>query len=277
MSNIAISYDGLIPSDSLFERLRLTLSTYQDGSGQLSTTDDKTLPGWRDFERCVAFVFGGRAQENKAIFDVTVPEIDNPKHVFGISCKMRRTLRETLRKGYVSLELSNSAGQFWNAIKSYDLNEQNFRNYPSIVGKAIMEKVRSWHEVVSVSSGGNVVLSRSFFLTLSWDQPRGRYQLHQFRHTLPDPEDLVWSFPDTRRKGETIEGRRLIGVYQDHKILEWYGQSGGQLKYYPLTKDALWQSDQFALEPLPNHGDSKTILFTKVQSYFPGLWEIASI
>lgn len=273
MSNITMSFDGLIPSSTLFQRLRLALSTYQDGSGQLSTADDKTLPGWRDFERSVAFVFGGKAQENKAIFDVIVSDVNTPGHLIGISCKMRGTLKETLRKGFVTLELSNSAGQFWNAIREYGLNEQTYRDSPSLVGTALIERVRRWHEAASITSGGNVDLSKSFFLTLSWDRKSGQYQLHQFRHDLPAPDDLMWSFPDTIRSGERIQGRRLVGLHQDHKLLEWYGQSGGQLKYYPLTKDAIWQSELFTLEPLPDNAGSSHILLTKIQSYFPGLWD----
>jgi hypothetical protein len=277
MPNTITTFAGLTPSRTLFQRLRLSLSTYQDGSGQLTATAEKTLPGWRDFERSVAFVFGGRAQENKAIFDVVVPDADAPGRLIGISCKMRSTLKETMQKNFVTLELSNSAGQFWNAIRERGLHEQNYREHPSLVASAILERVRLWHEAASNTSVGNVDLSRSFFLTLSWDLRSGQYQLHQFRHILPDSNVLTWSFPDSFRKGEHIPGRRLVGFYQNHKLLERYGQSGGQLKYYPLTKDAIWQSELFTLEPLLDNDASKNILLAKIQSYFPGLWEQTSI
>ena len=53
-----------------------------------------TLPGWRDFERTVAIVFGGEAQENKDIFDVLVQKMKRSSIRFGISCKMRRELNK---------------------------------------------------------------------------------------------------------------------------------------------------------------------------------------
>jgi hypothetical protein len=91
------------PTVNEFERFRLILSTYQDGSGQQALKDGRTLPGWRDFERSVAIAFDGVAQESKFIFDVLIP---NPKRIdtfFGISCKMRRTLNDTKRTGRVTL------------------------------------------------------------------------------------------------------------------------------------------------------------------------------
>lgn len=264
-------FDGVKPSLRTFQKLRLILSTYQDGSGQLRVSEDKTLPGWRDFERSVAIAFGGKAQESKSIFDVIVADQTNPGHYYGISCKMRGTLNETTLKGYVSLELSNSSKQFWDAINQYDLNQQTYRQQPVVVGKALLERVQHWHDLVSTLSSGNIVLSKSFFLTLSWNK-NGDYQLHQFKHSLPDYNDLVWSFPFKKQKGKLVPGKRIIGQRDGHTLVEWYGESGGQLKYYPLTKDAIWHSDLFKLETLPNHGDLQTVIIAKINSYFPSLW-----
>lgn len=76
------------PTPSELEKLRLILSTYQDGTGQYRDKNDpeRTIPGWKDFERATAFAFGGYAQENKAIFDVVFPESTNSKISYGISC-----------------------------------------------------------------------------------------------------------------------------------------------------------------------------------------------
>ena len=57
------------------------------------------------------------------------------------------------------------------------------------------------------------------------------------------------------------------------RVFEWYGQSGGQLKYYPLADTATWASARFRLEPLPDdlpHG-----ILAKAQAYFPQLWPAA--
>lgn len=264
-------FEGLYPSSSIFQKLRLILSTYQDGSGQLRMSEDKTLPGWRDFERSVALAFGGKAQESKSIFDVIVPDRETTGHYYGISCKMRGTLNDTLKKGYVSLELSNSSKQFWDSISQYNLNQQTYREQPDIVGKALLERVQHWHELVSTVSGGHISLTKSFFLTLSWNK-QGDYQLHQFAHALPNYQDLVWSFPFKKQKGESVPGKRIIGQQNGHTLVEWYGESGGQLKYYPLTRDATWQSELFKLEPLPDHGDLQAVMVAKINSYFPGLW-----
>src|SRR3989304_572224 len=98
------------PTRAEFERFRLILSTYQDGSGQ-QVLNGRTLPGWRDFERTVAVAFNGEAQENKFIFDVLLPDAKRENVYFGVSCKMRRTLNDTKRTGRVTLELSNSSGR----------------------------------------------------------------------------------------------------------------------------------------------------------------------
>jgi hypothetical protein len=61
-------------------------------------------------------------------------------------------------------------------------------------------------------------------------------------------------------------GRDNIGV-----LFEWYGESGGQLKYYPFASNAKWASVPFQLEPLPD-AEGYGIL-AKASAYFPQLWE----
>src|SRR5581483_3593553 len=101
----------LIPRPTAYqvEKLRLILSTYQDGTGQ---NDGGNTPGWRDFERAVAAAFNGQAQESKHVFDVIVSSQEGSNPASGISCKMRGELRNTvdrenkkkqLKKGRVSM------------------------------------------------------------------------------------------------------------------------------------------------------------------------------
>lgn len=112
------------PTPNEVERLRLILSTYQDGFGMLAVTgSSRTLPGWRDFERAVATVFGGEAQENKGIFDVLVSDPDTAEVEYGLACKMRSTLRDTERTGRVTMELSNASGEFWDYLNSKGYNQ----------------------------------------------------------------------------------------------------------------------------------------------------------
>jgi hypothetical protein len=48
------TFTGSIPTAGKIEKLRLILSTFQDGTGQLVFETGRSLPGWRDFERAAA-------------------------------------------------------------------------------------------------------------------------------------------------------------------------------------------------------------------------------
>ena len=257
------------PTEGEIERLRLVLSTYQDGAGMLASDDGATLPGWRDFERSVAVTFSGVPSENKDIFDVRLPDPQRQGVFFGISCKMRRELRRLERYGRVTIELSNAAGEFWDYLNTKKISQSNYRSYPSEVGAALIELVYQWHQHAGLGEGGNVDLSNSSYLTLSWDKD-GWYQLHQFSVALPNPASLKWEFPTYTRKGIRYTGRHLRGTDLRGTIFEWYGESGGQLKYYPLAENAVWESGRFRLEPSPTgqeHG-----LLNKARTYFPMKW-----
>lgn len=69
-------------NDIEFEVLRLVLSSYRDGSGQVVRPNVGSMPGFRDYERALAAVLRARAPENKGIFDVIVSTDTVP---FGIS------------------------------------------------------------------------------------------------------------------------------------------------------------------------------------------------
>ncbi len=252
------------------EKLRLVLSVYQDGSGQLARPDGSTLPGWRNFERSVSLIFEGLAQESKAIFDVLVPT--GGQSYYGISCKMRRELkRNPAEQSVVPLELSNAARHFWTAIKLHpELNERNYKKHPDLVGKAIISLVNQWHENASDQMGVYIDLASSFYLVLLWNK-QGVYQLFQFPHQLPDPRNLNWRFPLTK-SGQM--GNHLRGEDSRGKVFEWYGESGGQLKYYPRVQDAVWKSRPFRLEPLPP--ESPHGVLARVEAYFPEQWQKVS-
>ena len=236
------------PTQNEFERFRLILSTYQDGSGQQALRDGRTLPGWRDFERSVAVAFG-------------------------VSCKMRRTLKDTMRTGRVTLELSNSSGKFWQRLSESGIHQQNYKNKPVEVARSLMIQEHEWHEEVGLKQGGVVDLSKSFYLALSWNV-QGEYQLFKFALSLPKVSSLKWDFPLAKNNGEERISRRLRGQDKKGTLFEWYGESGGQLKYYPLVENALWNSPIFRLEPLPVDWNEKHGILTKAKDYFPDLWKI---
>lgn len=119
------------PTGREVERLRLILSTYQDGTGMLPLKGGMTLPGWRDFERAVALAFGSMAQESKAIFDVLLPITGTPNVKYGLSCKMRDKLNNIGRTGRVTVELSNAAKKFWDHLGTHGINQSNYRERPA--------------------------------------------------------------------------------------------------------------------------------------------------
>lgn len=299
---LALSSGGLTHYE--LEKLRLLLSVFQDGIGMLSTEDNsdilvpasnskaqqtpfdmelsneeekqRSLPGWRDFERTVALAFGGTALESKAIVDVVLPL--NESAYYGVSCKMRGELnRAAAEGGRVNIEVSNSAGKFWDYVLAQGITRENYRSpeNAAIVGKALFELVEQWHNDVSIERGGVIDIGESSYLVLQYNSI-GKYKLYQYPLQFPNPEDLTWSFPMRTFKNKAPrEGRRLVG--QDKAggmVIEWYEYSGGQLKYYPLASEAIWASDEFELEPLPK--GTKHGVLSRVEEYFPELWAKAN-
>ncbi|MBV5331973.1 hypothetical protein JZU69_06400, partial [bacterium] len=62
------------------------------------------------------------------------------------------------------------------------------------------------------------------------------YLVSRFHAVLPEP--AAWSF----------KGKRLVGKDANGNVLyEWYGLSGGQLKYYPKIADRLHGTELFTL------------------------------
>ncbi|GAB4581369.1 MAG: hypothetical protein Fur0022_41160 [Anaerolineales bacterium] len=114
--------------------------------------------------------------------------------------------------------------------------------------------------------GVKLDLEASFYLALLWNG-KGYYQLFQFPLVLPKPENLYWHFPLDK---QGTPGRHLRGEDQHGKLFEWYGESGGQLKYYPRVSQAVWKSEPFQLEPLPQNIPDG--ILSKVQNYFPEQW-----
>ena len=72
---------------------------------------------------------------------------------------------------------------------------------------------------------------------------------------------------------ESKVGRRLRGQDSLGTLFEWYGESGGQLKYYPLAENVQWKSKIFHLEPLPIDWAKKHGILAKAKDYFSDVWE----
>jgi transcriptional regulator with XRE-family HTH domain len=255
------------PNAAEFERFRLALSTFQDGSGMLAQSDGRTLPGWRDFERVIAAVFNGRSMENKQIFDVLLanPTSQNTWH-YGISCKMRGELDRVARDGRVTIELSNSSKKFKDFLARSGLAPSDYINHPTQVGTKIVSLVETWKQLVSIANGGIIDVDKSCYLALLYNRV-GTYQLFWFDIHLPDPVQLNWYYPKAGLKSGHLNG-------DDHnggRVFEWYSESGGQLKYYPPATSAKWLSQPFNLEALPRLSDQFSLL-AKARAYFRDKW-----
>jgi transcriptional regulator with XRE-family HTH domain len=273
--SMSLAFIDRDPTWQEVERIRLILSTYQDGTGQWvdKHIGDRTLPGWRDFERAVALALGGEAVESKYVFDVVLSSSDRPDVKYGLSCKMRGELDRVERDGRVTIELSNSAKKFWQRLEHRSIYQTNYRDHPAEVGIEVIEEVRGWHQAESMAAGGKVDITKSFYLALSWNTD-GWYQLHQFRLSLPDPATLTWYCPPKRGEMDLAQSQRIKGDDATGTLFEWYGMSGGQLKYYPLAQDAIWASERFQLEPLPEHIEHG--ILRKAAEYFPDQWQRCS-
>jgi hypothetical protein len=134
----------------------------------------------------------------------------------------------------------------------------------------LLRVVEEWHLAPSTQRGGSVDLDRSSYLVLQWDR-KGAYQLFHYNLALPRPQDLRWSFPTSRGTAEA--GRRIVGDAKTGLLFEWYGESGGQLKFYPFATDAAWSTAPFHLEPLPDSMEYG--LSAKAMTYFPKQWKAA--
>lgn len=269
---MGISLVNQPPSKSEMEQLRLILSTYQDGSGMLATENGGSLPGWRDFERAVAVVFGGINQENKSIFDVLIPDPTNISLFYGVSCKMRSELKRVSKDGRITIELSNSSKKFKDYIYRQGVSENEYRHKPTEVGIALVQLIEQWKEQHNISRGGNIDLSQSCYLSLLYDRITGEFQLFWIPIQLPDPTTLNWYYTVNSKSKQFANGGHLNGDDDKGRLFEWYGDSGGQLKYYPQISSAKWISSIFHLESIPQN-QIYLGLKMRAQSYFPDLWQ----
>ncbi|HVO41305.1 MAG TPA: hypothetical protein VMT34_01720, partial [Aggregatilineales bacterium] len=207
--------------------------------------------------------------------DVLIPDPGKPI-ACSISCKMGSQLNRVLKKdGRVTMELSNSSKKFKDFLNAKGIPSSEYRQRPRDVGIGIVEAIESWKSAVSVANGGTIDIEKSSYLVLLYNSA-GFYQMFRFRIQLPDPRGISWYYPQRTRDGQRNAAGHLNGDDKDGgRQFEWYSDSGGQLKYYPLAADAVWKSPQFRLEPLSE--EAKVFgLITKAESYFPQQWAQAT-
>lgn len=239
------------------ERLRLTLSSFRDGSGQVALKrTDASMPGFRDYERTLAAVLGGSTTENKGIFDLEVPTMDNLP--FGVSCKMAAFPPPA--NGCSFWEMSNSAAKFREHLLASSIN---WATEPMLAGPAIINLVTQWHLEATI---GLLDLAGSRYSVLAHNRIWTEFQVLCFPLDLKiaDPvADVTWAKEGAALNGYIRDGERR------HRLWQLYPNSGGQLKYYPLLWWADWKTDRFTLEMPPTVSP-----FGKAQEYWPDLWPI---
>ncbi|AGI71988.1 hypothetical protein OA238_c18830 [Octadecabacter arcticus 238] len=144
--------------------------------------------------------------------------------------------------------------------------EANFRNkeQPSAVGDCVLQTIHNWHvEGKKIYEEENsqikLDLSSSTYLCVSYrqqcDQDVRQYQIHSFPLVFPKVDRWIYS-------GRALRG--YVSKDPGKVIFDWYGLSGGQLKYYPRAVDALFSSQIFELET-PKRLDT----FDRVHDYWP--------
>lgn len=239
------------------ERMRLLLSTFRDGSGQRVAAG--YMPDYLAFERVTAYVCGGTTAENKGIFDVLVPA-EFGQLPFGVSCKMTATQPTGSRCWF--MELSNSAKKFHDAFERAGVH---WTNEPEKAGPVMVDLVESWHHAVA----GEVDLAGSKYLLCTHDKHWVNFEIAAFGLSLSvaDPRtDIEW-VAEGRTVISSIAGYIDIGTGKPHRLWQFFGNSGGQLKYYPPVGWEEWRSGTFQLEEPPVHDMAQ-----KVEDYWPGAW-----
>ncbi len=247
-------------NDDEFERLRLLLSTFRDGSGQYLSKLKMYMPDYLAFERATAFVCRGETTENKGIFDVLVPSQKKSELPFGISCKMA-TAQPKDRSWF--MEMSNSAKKFHDA---FDAAGVVWTRNPALAGQVLVDLVASWHENVRAA----VDVARSKYLLLVHDKQWKKFRIVCLDLDLrrADPAtDVRWVAEGKGVKKSSIAGYIDIGGGKERRLWQFYANSGGQLKYYPPVEWAEWTTELFELEEPSVRGPRD-----KVDEYWPGLW-----
>lgn len=271
------------PTPQEVEKLRLLLSTYQDGSGG-TKVDRKnpnilSFPDSRDFERCIALTFNGEAPEGKRVFDVIFKDENGVE--YGISCKMKgddawkKLIPAPGNQPYIHMELSNASGDFRDALIRQNINLDNYTHgtnpYPA--GRAVVNLVKIWHRRESLVNGGSANLLKSYFLAMVYEIKSTKCSIFQMPLYLPNPRALTWYCPTKISRGQEVPCKRIQGDINGIKIFDYYGTSGGQLKYYyPLSWPIVW-SCSFMLEPLPTEIISQDPALRKASSYFNEAWQ----
>ncbi|SHF53439.1 hypothetical protein [Flavisolibacter ginsengisoli] len=263
---MSVPYVTCAPTEKDVKKLILLMSVFGDGSGQ-ERDSSGTRAGWKDLERVISELLGGSTLEKKQVFDVIVDQTLTGGNKYGISLKTKclgteSKIQNLQTNGRVYMELTNSPAKLWAPLKAMGIHESDFgiKNDQEI-GNSILHTVHNWY--LSYCLTFNIELKNSVHITISYGEGKKGSRLYQ-AHSFPlgFPDGIIWKF----KSNKCLRG--YDPAFPDEVLFDWYGLSGGQLKYYPRASTALYSSSVFRLlSP-----DILTIT-EKSRVYWPQEWQ----
>ncbi|WP_374677412.1 hypothetical protein [Piscinibacter sp.] len=238
--------------------MRLLLSTFGDGSGQRVKAG--FMPNFLSFERVTAYVVGGATNEDKSVFDVSVPG-GLGRVAWGVSCKM--TASQPPKNRCWFMELSNSAKKLNDAVAAAGI--ASWSRDPSGAGPVLVETVGSWHD----AERGTYDVDASKYLLLTHCSSWRFFEIACFNVnvlTRVEAADVDWRVEGRRGKASSLAGY-IDAERGKHRLWQWYPDSGGQLKLFPPIGWEEWRTGPFELSRPPVK-DMKD----RVNEYWPGQW-----
>jgi hypothetical protein len=235
------------------------IATFGDGSGNHREADGSSRAGWRELERIFAeFLTGKKHSEDKHVFDVIAADWDNAETSYGLSVKSKiikgpRSIFSLYETPRAYLEIANSPAKMWQSITSktgFSAEHFNPANgNAQRIGDALIDTIQDWKIIAKTEferthPDQKLDLSKSIYLTLSFSEYLDNsWDVHICSFPMNFPK-IQWTYSSDRclsANDPTDPGQRLI---------DWYPNSGGQLKYYPLFSGALYSSSIMKIKVL---------------------------
>lgn len=253
------------PTEKDERRIALLMSVFKDGSGQERDATG-TRAGWKDLERVVSEFLGGHPLEKKQVFDVIVDATKTESSKYGVSLKTKclgssLKIQNLQSTGRVYMELTNSPAKLWAPLKAIGINESDFgKKSAQEMGDLILTTVHAWYSAYCAVK--HVNMGKCIHMTISYSNGKNGERLHQI-HSFPlgFPLGIIWKYTSDKCL------RGFDPSYPGETLFDWYGLSGGQLKYYPKASGAIYSSSIFELFIPPIYSITE-----KSKVYWPEEW-----
>ena len=122
--------------------------------------------------------------------------------------------------------------------------------------KTILNKIQSDHDKAKTQHRGlpnganiNIKESKTILLTYSIDKSGVQYWLNSFPHDLPLIQ--IWDY-SPGKGSKSIRGYESESHRENQDYcMDWFYNSGGQLKWYPKISSSEYSFGPYRLEPIP--------------------------